>query len=182
MLEAEYRQLTSLGAFQVHGYLTYGSRLALDPLAPPQRRPATRASAPISRATAGFMLSPTWSITASGRYATDRTFMRRYDISRDDRLRSFVDAERITADSYISIAGWAFEGLRITDVDGMQPIALPAIDARWRIADPIARRPDRAAGQQPRHPPHRRPGQPARLRQRALGPARRSRRSARSWC
>ena len=55
---------------------------------------------------------------------------------RDDRLRSFVDAERITADSYISIAGWAFQGLRLTDVAGMQPIALPAIDARWRIADP----------------------------------------------
>ena len=29
------------------------------------------------------------------RYATDRTFLRRYDICRDDRLRSMVDAERI---------------------------------------------------------------------------------------
>jgi hypothetical protein len=29
-----------------------------------------------------------WSLTYSGRIATDRTFMRRYDISRDDRLRS----------------------------------------------------------------------------------------------
>ena len=38
MLEAEYRQLTSLGAFDVHGYLTYGSRLQLDPLAPPGRQ------------------------------------------------------------------------------------------------------------------------------------------------
>ena len=64
--------------------------------------------------------------------------MRRYDISRDDRLRSFVNAERITDSSYISIAGWAFEGLRLTDVQGMQPFVLPAIDARWRIADPIA--------------------------------------------
>ena len=33
-------------------------------------------------------------------------------------------------------------------------------------------RPGRAAGQQPRHPPHRRAGHPARLRQRPLGPAR----------
>jgi LPS-assembly protein len=53
------------------------------------------------------------------------------------RLRSFVDAERITSDSYISIAGWAFQGLRVTDVAGQQPIALPAIDARWRIAGKI---------------------------------------------
>ena len=83
-----------------------------------------------------FQLSPAWSITASGRYVTDRTFLRRYDISRDDRLRSVVEAERIGTNSYISIAGWAFEGLRVTDVDGTQPIVLPVIDARWRIADP----------------------------------------------
>ena len=43
-----------------------------------------------------LILSPEWTVTAFGRYATDRTFMRRYDISRDDRLRSFVNAERIT--------------------------------------------------------------------------------------
>jgi len=136
MLEAEYRQLTSRGAFQAHGYLTYGSRLQLDPLAP--------AAASTDKGIRGYIegsgrliLSPIWSVTASGRYATDRTFMRRYDISRDDRLRSMVDVERITADSYVSIAGWAFEGLRVTDVAGTQPIALPAIDARWRMADPI---------------------------------------------
>ena len=136
MLEAEYRQLTSLGAFQIRGYRHL--RLAgPDRSARCRRRGrATRASAPISRAMAASSSSPRWSVTASGRYVTDRTFMRRYDISRDDRLRSLVDAERITADSYISIAGWAFQGLRVTDVDGQQPIALPAIDARWRIADP----------------------------------------------
>ena len=136
MLEAEYRQLTSRGAFDVHGYLTYGSRLQLDPLA----QPALSEDKGIRGYIEGsgrLILSPTWTITASGRYATDRTFMRRYDISHDDRLRSVVDAERITTDSYISIAGWAFEGLRVTDISGMQPIALPAIDARWRIADPI---------------------------------------------
>jgi len=134
MLEAEYRQLTSLGAFQLHGYLTYGSRLPVTAPAPVvDRDEGIRA---YIEGNGRFVLSPTWSVTASGRYVTDRTFMRRYDISRDDRLRSFVEAERITDDSYISIAGWAFQGLRATDVDGMQPIALPAIDARWRIDDP----------------------------------------------
>ena len=137
MLEAEYRQLTSLGAFQVHGYLTYGSLIQLDPLAPPGGANQEKAIRGYIEGSGRLILSPTWSITASGRYASDRTFMRRYDISYDDRLRSVVEAERITADSYISIAGWAFEGLRLTDVSGMQPIALPAIDARWRIADPI---------------------------------------------
>ena len=133
MLEAEYRQLTSLGAFQLRGYLTYGERLQIDPL------PGTSADEGIRGYIEGngrLQLDPRWSVTAAGRYVTDRTFLRRYDISRDDRLRSMVDAERITPDSYISIAGWAFQGLRVTDVAGQQPIALPAIDARWRLDDP----------------------------------------------
>jgi len=135
MLEAEYRQLTSLGAFQVRAYVTHGSRLQLNPQVPLLDDPdGLRA---YIEGGGRLILSPRWSVTGFGRYATDRTFMRRYDISRDDRLRSFVNAERVTADSYISIAGWAFEGLRLTDVNGMQPIALPAIDARWRIADPM---------------------------------------------
>jgi LPS-assembly protein len=132
MLEAQYRQLLSFGAFQIHGYVTYGSRLQLDPLAAPGLGEEKGIRGYIE-GSGRFILSPDWSLTISGRYATDRTFMRRYDISRDDRLRSVADFERITADSYISIAAWAFEGLRLTDVRGMQPIALPAIDARWRF-------------------------------------------------
>ena len=135
MLEAEYRQLTSLGAFQLRGYVTYGERVPIDPLAlpPPGGNDGLRA---YIEGNGRFQLGRAWSVTAAGRYVTDRTFLRRYDISRDDRLRSFVDAERIGEHSYISVAGWAFQGLRITDVAGQQPIVLPAIDARWRIADP----------------------------------------------
>jgi len=134
MLEAEYRQLTSLGAFQLRGFVTYGSRI--DPLLNPNLADSDRGLRAYLEGNGRFQLSPTWSITASGRYVTDRTFLRRYDISRDDRLRSVVDAERITPSSYVSIAGWAFQGLRVTDVNGQQPIALPAIDARWRFDDP----------------------------------------------
>ena len=131
MLEAEYRQLTSLGAFQLRGYVTHGERVPLDSSVAPSD--GVRA---YLEGNGRFQLSPAWSITSSLRYVTDRTFLRRYDISRDDRLRSFVDAERIGRNSYISIAGWAFQGLRVTDVEGQQPIALPAIDARWRFVDP----------------------------------------------
>ncbi len=131
MLEVEYRQLTGLGAFQLHGYGTYGSRLPLNAVG------TDEGFRGYIEGNGRFQLSPAWSITASGRYVTDRTFLRRYDISRDDRLRSVVEAERIGTNSYISIAGWAFEGIRVTDVDGTQPIVLPVIDARWRIADPL---------------------------------------------
>ncbi|WP_284734402.1 LPS-assembly protein LptD [Sphingosinicella terrae] len=134
MLEGEYRELNSLGAFQLRGYVTHGSRLPIDDPSP-DRDEGVRAYV---EGNGRFQLSPTWTLTAAGRYVTDRTFLRRYDISRDDRLRSFVEAERITANSYISVAGWAFQGLRITDVAGQQPIAIPAIDARWRLDDPLA--------------------------------------------
>jgi LPS-assembly protein len=72
-------------------------------------------------------------VTGFFRLASDRTVTRRYDIIRDDRLRNFVNAERITPDSYVSIAGWAFQGLRIDDVQGQIPIVLPVIDARYNF-------------------------------------------------
>jgi LPS-assembly protein len=108
MIEGRYRQLTRLGAFQVGGYLTYGSRIPLDLEEAGQRDRGIRA---YLEGNGRFQLTPVWSVTASGRYTTDRTFLRRYDISRDTRLRSLVNAERITDNSYISIAGWAFQGL-----------------------------------------------------------------------
>ncbi|HKR24447.1 MAG TPA: LPS assembly protein LptD [Allosphingosinicella sp.] len=134
MLEAQYRELTPIGAFQMRGFVTHGSRRPINPPVP-VADPDEGLRAYVEGG-GRFVLSPTWSVTAFGRYATDRTFMRRYDISRDDRLRSFVNAERVSEDSYISIAAWAFQSLRLTDANGLQPVALPAIDARWRIADP----------------------------------------------
>ena len=47
-----------------------------------------------------------------------------------DAGRNVVNAERITPRSYVSIAAWAFQGLRIEDRQKQIPIALPAIDAR----------------------------------------------------
>lgn len=132
MLEGEYRQITRLGAFRLAAFATQGSRVPLGSTAATDE--GVRAYV---EGNGRFQLDPWWTVTASGRYVTDRTFLRRYDISRDVRLRSFVNAERIDADSYISIAGWAFQGLRSTDVAGQQPIALPAIDARWRLPAPV---------------------------------------------
>jgi LPS-assembly protein len=134
MLEGRYRRLTDLGAFQLGAYVTYGSRIPIGQTGTVVKDSGVRA---YLEGNGRFQLDPWWSVTASGRYVTDRTFLRRYDISRDSRLRSFVNAERVTADSYVSIAGWAFQGLRITDVAGQQPIALPALDARWRLDDPF---------------------------------------------
>jgi LPS-assembly protein len=136
MLEGHYRALNRLGAYQVRAYATQGSRLRPEPNEPAPFGFERGLRAHLD-ANGRFQLDPRWSVTGSLRFVTDRTFLRRYDISREDRLRSMVDAERITSDSYISIAGWAFQGLRLTDTAGQQPVVLPAIDARWRLADPF---------------------------------------------
>ena len=130
-IEFKYRELDSLGAFQIGGFVTYGKIDSTDL----NTTSENRAIRGYLEANGKFQLDPEWSITASLRGATDKTVTRRYDITNDDRLRNLINVERITPDSYISIAGWAFEGLRVEDVQKQIPIALPAIDARFRVGD-----------------------------------------------
>jgi LPS-assembly protein len=130
-LEAKYRELNSVGAFQVGGFLTYGRIESANPSATSSF--TGRGLRAYFEANGKAQLDPLWSITSSLRLATDKTVTRRYDITNDDRLRSFVNAERISPNSYITIAGWAFQGLRVDDEQKQMPIALPAFDARFRM-------------------------------------------------
>jgi LPS-assembly protein len=133
-IEAQYRALTSNGAYQVSGMLTESRRL------PAELDPGTVSNRDIRGyldASGRFQLDPKWDISGSLRVTTDRTFLRRYDISRDDRLRSTIRAERIDTDSYFSLTGWATQTLRINDPQGQQPIALPELDYRRRFEDPL---------------------------------------------
>ncbi len=133
MLSAQYRALTDKGAYQITGY---GTRSDVIPVAGLPTT-AQREFRGYVFANGRFQLSPEWSVTASVRRATDRTFLRRYDISRDDRLRSMVEVERIDPNSYLSIAGWATQTLRAGDSQGLVPVALPALDYRRRLPAPV---------------------------------------------
>jgi len=130
-IEARYSELNSLGAFQVSGFLTYGTIDKISSTSPPTARGFRGYFDTNGR----WQLDPAWTITTSIRLASDKTVTRRYDITNDDRLRSVINAERITPDSYVSIAGWVFQGLRADDRQKQIPIALPAIDARFRFDD-----------------------------------------------
>jgi len=137
-IEARYRQLNRIGAFQLGGFLTHGRIDDASNIFRAERRPGRdRGLRGYAEGNGRAQLDPLWSITSAFRVASDKTVTRRYDITRDDRLRSFVNAERITPDAYVSIAGWAFQGLRVDDVQRRIPIALPAVDARWRLGAPI---------------------------------------------
>ena len=133
-IEARYRELNTLGAFQLGGFLAYSQVDNAD------FTPSTDSGRQLRgyfEANGKAQLDPFWSVTGFFRVASDKTVTRRYDITRDDRLRNFVNAERISPDAYISIAGWAFQGLRVDDVQKHIPIALPAIDARFNLEPPV---------------------------------------------
>jgi len=133
MASAKWRHLTEKGAYQATGYVTFSDR-ATDLTGGQNLRNDPRG---YLDANGRFQFSPDWSLTGSIRLASDRTFLRRYDISRDDRLRSTINLERVTDNSYFSIAGWATQTLRLNADQGQVPLALPAIDYRQKIADPV---------------------------------------------
>ena len=135
-MEALYRALDTHGAYQVRGMLTYGSRLpaTVDPVADTD---ANRGVRGFIDALGTWQLTPQWDVRGQLRLTTDRTFLRRYGISNEDRLRSTLQVERIDDRSYLSIGGWFVQTLRPGDPQGQQPIALPAVDYRLRLTDPL---------------------------------------------
>ncbi len=130
-LEGTYRALTEDGAYRVGGFVTYSRRLVANTLT------GTNQFRGYLDASGKFQLDPLWSVTASVRRVTDRTLLRRYDLSYDDKLRSTFALERIDRDSYFSLSGWAVQTLRAGVVQGTIPVALPEIDYRRRFEDPI---------------------------------------------
>jgi LPS-assembly protein len=133
MLKAEYSALNTLGSYRIAGYITASPRsddllTAIPPGTPNSFRGYLDG-------VAKFQLSPNWTLSGSLRLTTDPTFLRRYDISGDDRLRTTANLEHIDANSYFSIQGWYVQTLRVGDRQALQPIALPVIDYRRRVPD-----------------------------------------------
>lgn len=135
MASFQYRALTDIGAYQITGYATSSNRIPINSSNPDPNR--ERAFRGYVFANGKFQLDENWSITASIRRATDRTFVRRYDISRDDRLRSSVEVERIDQDSYFSFAGYATQTLQSSRDQGQIPVAFPVLDYRHRFNESL---------------------------------------------
>lgn len=132
MVQVEYSALTEQGAYRIAGYGTVSSRTDLLAGGPT----ADNVFRGYLEGTARFQLGPNWTVTGSLRVTTDRTFLRRYDISRDDLLRNSIRVERIDDKSYFAVTGWAVQTLRVGDRQNLQPVAFPEIDYRRRFDDP----------------------------------------------
>jgi LPS-assembly protein len=131
LIQGEYAQLDTLGSFRITGYGTRSRRSDdLQNIEPVSTEQAFRG---YLDGIARYQFTPEWGASASVRLTTDRTFLRRYDISRDDRLRTTAEVHRITPDSYFAVTGWYVQTLRVNDRQGLQPLALPEIDFRQRF-------------------------------------------------
>jgi LPS-assembly protein len=131
MMSVEYRSLGDKGAWRAQGYLTKSQRV-YDNTDNGQSKVRG-----YFEGNGTWQLSPTWTVSTSIRAVSDKTFLQRYDLQYDDRLRSVVKAERIDADSYFSISGWYFQTLVSGRSQKNQPIALPLIDYRLRVPETL---------------------------------------------
>ena len=132
-LAVRYRALTDIGAYQISGFGTLSTRLPSGTVV----APGTLDFRGYLDASGKLQFDPFWSLSGSIRRATDRTLLRRYDISFDDRLRSTVALERIDPTSYFAATGWAVQTLRAGEIQGTIPLAFPEIDYRRRLATPV---------------------------------------------
>ena len=130
VLGVEYRQLFDNGPMRFGGLVTYAQRFGL----------TGEGSEVVGEGDAvrgyvysngRFQLDPAWRITYALRAASDDTFLRRYDVTQDDVLRNLVRAERFRGESYFVAEGWAFQGLRASDLAGQTPFALPLLEYRF---------------------------------------------------
>ncbi len=134
LVQAKFRSLEDRGALEISGYATYGSRQSADNN---NTTNGNRSFRGYIDAVGRLQFDANWSLSGSLRAASDRTFLRRYDISRDDRLRNNISLERIDQKSYFAISGWAIQTLRTGENQKATPIALPEIDYRLRLQNPI---------------------------------------------
>jgi lipopolysaccharide assembly outer membrane protein LptD (OstA) len=85
-IEARYRHLNRIGAFQLGGFLTH-SKIddADDDVSTSGGSRRERGFRAYVEGNGRAQLDPLWSITSAFRVASDKTVTRRYDITRDDR-------------------------------------------------------------------------------------------------
>ncbi|MEM8798962.1 MAG: LPS assembly protein LptD [Pseudomonadota bacterium] len=123
VLKAEYRHNVGYGEYVVEGSGTFTD--AIDVFGDDLDTNTVRGHI---FADGRFRHSDHLRSTFSGRLASDDTYLRRYEISDVDSLRSSYNLEGFYGRSYLTAATYVFEGLRIEDITELTPFALPSFD------------------------------------------------------
>ncbi|MBI3677497.1 MAG: LPS-assembly protein LptD [Proteobacteria bacterium] len=69
-----------------------------------------------------------WRVGFDAALTSNDTYLKRYDISQEDRLVSDLFLEGVSGRSRFSMTGYFFQGLRATDVPSNMPMVLPLLE------------------------------------------------------
>lgn len=126
VLKGQYRQHVGIGQFSFDGSITRAEQRDINNI----RTGINETRGHISSA-GTFQHSDRWRSTYQVNYASDDTYLGRYEISNTDTLVSEYLLEGFFGASYVSSRALAFQGLRLEDISGKTAFALPLIDAEF---------------------------------------------------
>ena len=126
VLKGQYRQHVGIGQFSFDGSITRAEQRDINNI----RTGINETRGHIS-SVGSFQHSDRWRSTYQVNYASDDTYLGRYEISNTDTLVSEYLLEGFFGASYVSSRALAFQGLRLEDISGKTAFALPLIDAEF---------------------------------------------------
>jgi len=126
VLAAEYRQHLGWGQYEAEGSITYS-----DERDEFNRRTGSQELRGHIKTSGVLNHAHGWRSTFDVNYASDDTYLRRYNFSNEDTLVSDYRLERFFDASYISARSLAFQGLRAEDRAGLTPFAVPLLEAEY---------------------------------------------------
>lgn len=126
VLKSEYRQHVGFGQFSLDGSITRADRRDNNNNIIGGQEIRGHISAE-----GQFRHSSRWRSKINVNYASDDTYLGRYEISETDTLVSEYLLEGFYDQSYVSTRAIVFQGLRLEDIAGKAAFALPLIDAEF---------------------------------------------------
>jgi len=126
ILSSEYRQHVGIGKFQLGGSVTYTDERDDNNIVTGNKEFRGHITSD-----GQFNHSKNWRSTYQLNWASDDTYLQRYDISFADTLVSEYMIEGFFGRSYVSARTIGFQGLRVEDISGKTAYALPLIDAEY---------------------------------------------------
>lgn len=121
--DAEYRQRTNAGQFQLRGTVT-----RVDERDDENVKTGDKKVRSHIEGNGKFDIDDTWRWGFDAARSSDDTYLRRYGFSSADSLTANVFVEGIDGRSYAAANIYSFQGLRAEDDPGQTPLVLPALD------------------------------------------------------
>jgi LPS-assembly protein len=132
LLKGEWRQRLNSGAYFLQGSVTYAEPRDLFGAKTGEE---TWASHLFGQGR--FQIDEVWRAGYDVQLTSSDTYLRRYDISNNDRLASNLFFEGISGRSYAALNAWYFQGLRETDDPGTTPVVLPLAELSYVPDEPV---------------------------------------------